>query len=403
MSSSGERPSIFAISTYEKGQEFLRTCAAEGCDIRLLTVNKLHDADWPKAILTEFLTMPEDMTPGQVLNTISYLARDRPIDRLVPLDEFDLEISALTREHMRLPGMGETGTRFFRDKLAMRTQARAAGIAVPEFKSVFHYGDLRAFMRDVPGPWLLKPRTNASAIGIKPIQSPDELWPVLDALGDLQSHYVLERFVAGKVFHAEGITWGGKLLFSQPFQYSKPPMETMHKGGIFSTRTLDVTSADACALEAVHMPLLQALQLDAGVTHTEFIKATADGRFYFLETAARVGGAYIAETLEFATGINPWREWARIEVALAKGVEYHLPSTKRTFAGSVISLARQQEPDLSAYTDSEIALRLHKEHHAGVILQSESEPRLKDLLESYIGRFLVDFNAVIAAPDKPTA
>ncbi len=395
--------SIFCLSTYEKGQEFLRTCAAEGCEIRLLTVDKLRDADWPKDILTEFLTMPEEMTPEQVLNTLSYVARDRRIDRLVPLDEFDLEVTALMREHMRLPGLGETTTRYFRDKLAMRTQARAAGIAVPEFTRVFHYDDLRTFMREVPGPWLLKPRTNASAIGIKPISTADELWPILDALGDLQSHYVLERFVAGEVFHAEGITWGGKLLFSQPFQYSKPPMETMHKGGIFSTRTLDVTSADAKAIEAVHAPLLQALKLDAGVTHTEFIKAAADGKFYFLETAARVGGAYIAETLEFATNVNPWREWARIEVALAKGIEYKLPVTKRMFAGSVISLARQAEPDVSGYTDPEIAMRLHKEHHAGLILQTASEARLKALLDNYIPRFLQDFNAVIAAPDKPTA
>ena len=403
MSDSAQRPSILCISTYEKGQEFMRTCARDGCEIRLLTVDRLRDADWPKDILTEFLTMPENMTPEQVLNTISWLARERRIDRIVPLDEFDLEVSALLREHMRLPGLGETVTRYFRDKLAMRTQARAAGIAVPEFTRVFNYDDLRAFMRDVPGPWLLKPRTNASAIGIRPIQSPDDLWPALDELGDLQSHYVLERFIAGEVFHAEGVTWGSKLLFSQPFQYSRPPFETMHQGGIFSTRTLDVNSADAKALEAVHAPLLKALKLDTGVTHTEFIKAAEDGKFYFLETAARVGGAYIAETLEFATGINPWREWARMEVALARGEQYRLPKTTRNFAGSVISLARQEEPDLSGYTDPEIALRLHKLHHAGVILKAASEPRLRELLDSYIVRFLADFNAVLAAPDKPTA
>ena len=167
------KPSIFCISTYEKGQRFLTEAAAEGCEVRLLTVDKLRDADWPKDILTEFLTMPENLTPGQMLNTVSYLARTRRIDRIVPLDEFDLEAAALLREHMRLLGLGETATRFFRDKLAMRTEARAGGIAVPEFSPVFQYDDLRGYMRDVPGPWLLKPRTNASAIGIKPINHPE--------------------------------------------------------------------------------------------------------------------------------------------------------------------------------------------------------------------------------------
>ena len=49
------------------------------------------------------------------------MARGRRFDRVVALDEFDLEIAALIREHMRLPGMGVTATAFYRDKLAMRT------------------------------------------------------------------------------------------------------------------------------------------------------------------------------------------------------------------------------------------------------------------------------------------
>ena len=396
-------PSILCISTYEKGQRFLREAAAEGCEVRLLTVDKLRDADWPKDILTEFLTMPEDLTPGQVLNTVCYLARTRRIDRIVPLDEFDLEAAALLREHMRLPGLGQTATRFFRDKLAMRTEARAAGIAVPEFSPVLNYGDLRAYMRDVPGPWLLKPRTNASAIGIQPVQQPDELWPMLDQLGDLQSHYVLERFVAGEVFHVEGVTYQGKLLFAQPFVYGRPPFQTMHKGGIFTTRTLARDSADAQGLAEIHSRLLPALHLQTGVTHSEFIKAEADGRFYFLETAARVGGAYIADTVELATGLNPWVEWARLEVAEARGVEYRLPPLRRDFAAAVISLARQAEPDTSAYNDPEIAVRLHRDHHAGLLLRSASAERIEALVEDYTGRFLADFNAVLAAPDKATA
>ena len=110
--------------------------------------------------------------------------------------------------------------------------------------------------------------------------------------------------------------------------------------------------------------------MKAGVTHSEFIKAEADGRFYFLETAARVGGAYIADTLELATGLNPWAEWARIEAAAARGIKYTLPSLRREHAAAVISLARQAEPDTSAYDDPEIALRLHKDHHAGLLLRS---------------------------------
>src|ERR1700678_3052831 len=198
------RPALFCISSYEKGQPFLREAARLGADVTLLTTDTLRDADWPKDILAELLTMPPELTPEQTLNTVAYLARTRRIDRVVALDEFDVENAALIREHMRLPGLGQTMTRVFRDKLAMRSEARLKGIPVPEFTGVFNHEALSRFMGEVPGPWLLKPRMNASAMGIKTVSQPEDLWPVLDQLGDLQSHYVLERFVAGEVFHVEG-------------------------------------------------------------------------------------------------------------------------------------------------------------------------------------------------------
>ena len=36
---------------------------------------------------------------------------------------------------------------------------------------------------------------------------------------------------------------------------------------------------------------MKALHMKRGATHAEYIKGDADGKFYFLETAARVGGA----------------------------------------------------------------------------------------------------------------
>jgi hypothetical protein len=395
-------PSLFCVASYEKGQAFMREAAALGCEVRLLTVEKLADADWPKDILTEFFTMPSGLTAEQVVNTVTYLGRTRRIDRIVSLDEFDQEHCALLREHMRLPGQGQSSMRFFRDKLAMRTQAKACGVLVPEFTGVFNHGDIAAFLRDVPGPWLLKPRMTASAIGIKPLSDAEAIWPILDQLGDLQSHYVLERFIAGEVFHCEGITWGSKVVFRQPFQYGKPPIQTMHQGGIFTTRTLAPESDDGHGIAQIHDRLLAALGMQAGVTHSEFIKSATDGRFYFLETASRVGGAYIADVCELATGVNPWVEWARIEVALAEGREYAVPELRGKFAGAIISLARQQWPDTSAYDDPEVAKRLVKEHHAGLLVVSPEEERVKRLLGSYSERFLKDFNAVVAPPEELT-
>jgi len=394
---------ILCISTYEKGQPFLTEAARLGADVLLLTVDKLEDADWPRESLTKLITMPEKLTPEQVLNTVTYLTRTNHIDRIVALDEFDLEVAALLREHMRLPGMGESLTRNFRDKLAMRVSAKQKGVPVPEFTGVFNHDDLHTFLRDVPGPWLLKPRTNASAIGIRKIESASDLWPVLDELGDVQSHYVLERFVPGEIFHVEGVTWNGKTLFYAPYKYGKPPMQTMHQGGIFSTRALNRESDDALALGVIHKQVIESLGLVSGVTHTEFIKSQADGSFYFLETAARVGGAHISDVVEFASGINPWIEWARIEVAILLKMEYTLPNLQDQYAGSVICLARQEHPDTSSYDAPEVVRRLARHHHAGLILRADSAERIEDLIGQYTDRFLADFCAVVPPPDKPTA
>jgi biotin carboxylase len=408
-----QRATMFCISTYEKGQAFLREAARLECDVVLLTVDKLRDAAWPRDVLAEFHTMPEAEVPErqaqeQVRVIADSIARRRRIARVVALDEFDLESAALLREHLRLvggpgQGMGLTATRYFRDKLAMRMGARAAGVPVPEFSGVFNDADLAAFMASVEGPWLLKPRWSASAIGIKKIARSEDLWPALDSLGELRTHHLLERFVPGEIFHVEGVTWGGEVLFAAPHMYGQPPMQTMHEGGVFTTRALDRTSDDAAALRTIHRDTLTALGMKAGVTHSEFIRARADGKFYFLETAARVGGAYIAETVEFATGLNPWVEWARIEVAAMRGEQYSLPPLREEYAGSVISLARQEWPDTAAYDAPEVVYRLHKNHHAGLIVRSGSAERVEQLLDEYGRRFLVDFYARLDAPAKPTA
>jgi len=398
-----QKPTILCISTYEKGQLFLEEVARLGVQVVLLTVDKLEHANWPREALAKLVTMPENLTPAQVLNTVSYLAREIRFDRIVALDEFDLEVAALLREHMRLPGMGESLTRHFRDKLAMRVRARQCGVHVPEFTSVFNYESLSKFMSHVPGPWLLKPRTNASAIGIRKVETPDALWPILDELGDLQSHYLLERFIPGEIFHVEGITWNGRALFGSAYKYGKPPMQTMHEGGVFTTQALDRESNEALGLIGMHTHVIESLGLIAGVTHTEFIRADSDGRFYFLETAARVGGAHIAEVVEFGSGINPWVEWARIEVAALFHMEYALPTLKQLYAGSVICLARQERPDTSGYNAPEIVRRLDKSHHAGLIVCADSAERIETLVQEYSNRFLDEFCAVLPAPDRPTA
>ncbi|HTC41526.1 MAG TPA: ATP-grasp domain-containing protein [Candidatus Acidoferrales bacterium] len=393
---------ILCVSSYEKGQEFLRTCKNLGCTVLLLTVEKLRNADWPRDVIDEMFFMPDELPLADLIHAVSYAARTRHIDRVVALDEFDMENVAALREHLRLPGIGLTTIRYFRDKLAMRAQARESGILVPEFIPVLNYDDLREFMAYVPGPWLLKPRSQASGIGMRKIQSPEELWPGLDQLGDRQSEYLLEQFIPGSVFHVDGVVSERAVLFAEAHTYGAPPLDVSHQGGVFTTRTMARDSADTLALKEINLKLIQGLGLVRGVTHAEFLKAHSDNRIYFLEVAARVGGAYISNMVETATGINLWREWAHLEVTAGK-MPYQLPQAREDYAGVIVSLARQQEPDTSSYNDPEIVDRIRKYHHAGFILKSSSSERIETLLSSYSQRFAIDFLAREPVPDKPSS
>ncbi len=393
---------ILCVSSYEKGQEFLRTCKAIGCRVYLLTVEKLRNGDWPREAIDEMFFMPEDLPLAGLLNAVSYAARTRKIDRIVALDEFDMENVSAIREHLRIPGMGLTTVRYFRDKLAMRARAKESGVNVPEFVHVLNHDELREFMSRVPAPWLLKPRSQASGIGMKKVHRPEELWPWLDQLGDEQSHFLLEQFVPGSVFHVDSVVSEKQVLFADVHAYGAPPLDVSHAGGVFTTRTLERDSEDAKALRVVNQRLMESLGLQRGVTHAEFLKSHADGRVYFIEIAARVGGAYISDVVEAASGINFWREWAKLEVGAGKEA-YALPAPRQDYAGVIVSLARQQQPDTSAYTDPEIVYRVKKYHHAGFVVKSHEPARVKELLENYSRRFVNDFLATQPVPDRPTS
>lgn len=395
------RPLTFlCITTYEKGQEFMRECKRQGCRVILLTAEKLQNADWPRESLDDTFYLPAEIQIPDIVKAVTHLARSHKLDRIVALDEYDMETAATLREHLRVPGMGLTTMRYFRDKLAMRMRALDRHVRVPDFVPVVNHGDIRYYLEHVPGPWVLKPRQEASAIGIKKIQSAEEVWPLLEQLGEKQSAYLLEKFVPGDVYHVDSVVAESEVVFANVSKYGKPPMNVAH-GGVFTTFTAPRGSEDDSGLRAINCDLIAALGLVRGVAHAEFIKAHADGSFYFLECAARVGGAYINEMVEAATGINLWREWARVEIAGEQG-GYKLPPVRQEYAGVILSLARQEDPDTSSYNDPEMCLRIKKHHHAGLILRSADPNRIPALLENYARRFAEEFLAVAPPRDKPT-
>ena len=384
---------ILCLASEFKAVPFLEEAKKLGCAIILVVAQEAAGAAWPRDSIDHIFPMPILWKQPDITYGVSYLARQHKIDRIVALDDYDVETAADLREHLRLPGMGHTVARYFRDKLAMRSRAEQVGLAVPPFSAIFNYDDLRYYMDNVPPPWVLKPRFEAGAIGIKKIDNPDLVWRSLDELGDKQSFYLLEKFVPGNVYHVDSVVWDNEVVFTQASRYGIPPLAVSHGGGVFSSRTLPLDSAESQTVTSMNARLMAGFDIQRGVSHTEFIRAE-DGQFYFLETAARVGGANLDRLVYAGTAVSLWQEAARVVVADIRGERYEAPHNRENHAAILTCLSRQQRPNLSGYDEPEVVWRLNKDYHAGLIVSSPESERVTELVTVYVERFARDFVAV---------
>jgi biotin carboxylase len=396
---------VVCLASYFKGVDFMRECKRQDCEVVLVTKEKLLGEEWPRESLDEIISLPDSTGPEGFIHAVTQLARQKKVDRLVALEEFDILTAALIREHLRLGGMGTTTARLFRDKLAMRVAARDAGIPVPDFVHVLNYQEIGQYMERVPAPWVMKPRSDVSAIGITKLYDSEKVWRAIEALDQREnlheqsSYFLLERYIPGDVYHVDSLVEDGRVRFSGANRYGRPPMNVAHEGGVFISQTVRHNSADEKKLFQLNRQLIASLGLVRGATHAEFIKSAETGEFYFLEIAARVGGAYIAQVLEAASGINIWHEWAGIEIN-GGSRPVKIEPTRREYAGIALSLARQEYPDTSGFTDPEIVFRVKKRHHVGLVVRSKKQERVTELLNEYARRFVEEFSAVLPPPER---
>ncbi|MGB3619367.1 MAG: ATPase [Catalinimonas sp.] len=394
------------VTGYFKGEALIYALKEEGHTVLLITGEKLREEPWPHDAIDEAFYMQENpdgtWDDARLLAGVAWLMRERAVDRFVALDDFDVERTAHLREHFRTPGMGGTTARYFRDKLAMRERAAGAGIPVPPFVPLFNDAAIGAYTERVAPPWMVKPRSEASATGIKKMGSADELWSVLGNLGDDRHRYLLEQFAPGDVYHVDALSHDGEVIFCRTSRYLAPPFDVAHGGGVFRTVTTEPDGDDDRALQVLVRRVLKEFGLRAGASHTEFIKRHDTGEFYFLETSGRVGGAHIAEMVEVASGVNLWREWARLESALVRGEAYQLPEVRHQPTGLIVSLSRFEHPDYGGFPEPEIRWRMQKKYHVGVIVSADRTERVHELLDDFAGRIRRDYHAS-APPAEKTA
>lgn len=396
---------IVIIASDFKGAEFIEECHNGGWQVTLVTKKKLLDRAWPWTAISDAKTVDDDAGVLDYVRAATNVAGSRPIDKLVGLDEFDVITAAMAREHLNLPGMSRSFALRFRDKLTMRNIAQKAGIPCPEFVGAFNAERINEFLTTVPAPWIIKPRHEVSAFGIRKCETADDAWNVLTDLDkrnnwrDHPSQFLIERFIEGKVFHVDSVVENGKVVACGVSQYGTTPFKVSHHGGVFTSSIVPYKSKVRKQLEVMNRALLMAFEYDRGVAHAEFLQSDATGEFYLLEVACRVGGAYIANVLEYACNFNLWREWAKLEIATEDN-PYKLPKLRKEFAGITLALANTETPDTSHYTDEEIVYAVNKPRHVGFIFQSKTQERIDELMQTYIERITNDFLTIAPVKER---
>ncbi|WP_296697737.1 ATP-grasp domain-containing protein [Algoriphagus sp.] len=393
---------FLCISNFFKGNAFITQLKKQGNRVFLITSEKLKDKPWAFEYIDEIFYMPGqdlDWDLNLLLKGVGGLMKSHKIESIISLDDYDVEKATFLRENLRISGMGQTTGRYFRDKLAMRVKAKESGIKVPAFSSLFHDDDINHFADNVAAPWVLKPRSEASANGIIKVHDKDSLWKHIHELGENRLYYLVEQFKPGDVYHADGLQLEGKNLFCCVSRYLATPMEISQGGGIFRSANIQYNSNDDKAIKKANSEIMKAFGMKSGATHTEFIKCKEDGEIYFLETSSRVGGAHLAEMVEAASGINLWEEWAKIEDCQAKNSKYNLPKVSKDYAGIVLTLANVEHPDLSSFDDDEVYFRVPLEYHAGLIVKSKKQERVLELLDNYAARLSDGISTVADAPE----
>ncbi|WP_326983785.1 ATP-grasp domain-containing protein [Chryseobacterium sp. MYb264] len=402
-----EKKTIVCISCYYKGYDFMDEMKQLGNKIILVTSENLKEKDWPWHAIDEVFYMPE-VKPSvwnleHLVQGFSHLMQTRKVDAVIALDDYDVEKAALIRESFRIPGMGQTTHRYFRDKLAMRQKAKSSGINVPEFTAVFNNDEVNDFVDKVPAPWVLKPRSEASASGIKKLTSKDDLWEALNTLGEERHLFLLESFKPGDVYHVDSLTFNKEIVFTSASKYLAPPMQVSHEGGVFRTKTLGRYSDEFKALEEANEKVLSNFGLMNGATHTEFIRSKEDGKYYFLETSSRVGGAHIPDLVEASSNINIWREWAKIEDALLRGNNYKISKPTGYYSGLIIALIKDKEPNYTEFESEEVVKFLPIDYHVGIVYKSNDSKIVQEKLDKAAEKIHAEMLNILPPKSKPTS
>lgn len=281
----------------------------------------MKDATWESSYVDRVVSADTTSIEETVAAVRSLVAEeDEPVRGVVTFVEQSVPAAAAVAAELNLPSNDEKAAYLARDKYAMRSAFDQAGLVQPGFRLAATLEEAVEGAGQLGYPLVLKPLIGGGSKYVRRVNSDAEL---AEHFGTIQkgawtgfTHdplhtrtreqyndaVLLEAYVPGSEISVESLVVDGGTrvvaIHDKPLPMEGPYFEEVY----YTTPTrlaAELVERITTAVEAAH----EALGIRTGATHTEF-RITADGEPYILETAARLGGGPVYQSVLLSTGID---------------------------------------------------------------------------------------------------
>ena len=235
------------------------------------------------------------------------IERVGPVDQLIALSEFTLEIAARVRQTLNIPGHGPDEVAVYRDKARMKEILQNQGLPVPPFARCESVQQAVDFAREIGFPLIVKPVDGAASMGVEKVENETALRTLLNSI-DL-SRYEIEGFMHGQTYPIDGfVDVDGSVPFQVVSRYINSCLDFAKAQPLGSV--IVQASALRARIEAFSQQIMRALDLRCTAFHLE-IFVEPDDSLVFLEIGARVGGSEVPHLINKVFGVNLYEHWLR--------------------------------------------------------------------------------------------
>ena len=261
--------------------------------------------------------VPDALDPQQIADAVRGLGDQLGrVEKLVgALEQLQVPLAEV-RTALGIPGMGEATAHHVRDKAAMKSVLRAAGVPCARHQLVHRTEEATSFLAEVGLPLVAKPPSGAGAQATYRLDTEEAFGAWLrSAQANPAEVWLLEEFLTGREHSFDSATIDGQTIWSSISNYEPAPLEVLRHPWMQWTVVLprDIDSGEYDAIRRVGPAALRALGVETAFSHLEWFERP-DGSVAISEVGARPPGAQISSMIGFAHDLDFHRAWADLVI-----------------------------------------------------------------------------------------